>query len=71
MKADNFKITGAASDGKTKGHYIVEREHEKATEHELKRLEAKLDKHMSLPMQKAHPNGKSQAEAPLPNMRKY
>ena len=62
----NFKIDGKHHESK-KGHYVVEREHEKAEHNELKRLEKKLEKHMNLPMEKAHP----QKEAPLPNMRSY
>ena len=49
--------------------YVVEREHEKKEHNELVRLEKKLDKHMSLPADKAHPS--DQKNAPLPNMRKY
>jgi hypothetical protein len=63
----NFKIDGKHYESK-KGHYIVTREHERATEHELHRLEKKLDKHMNLPAERAHPD---QSAAPLPNMRKY
>jgi len=66
--ATNFKITGKLGNS-PKEHYIVLREHEKSTENELHRLEDKLKKHESLPASKAH--GKSQKEAPLPNMRKY
>ena len=66
--ATNFKVEGKI--GKSpKSHYIVLREHEKHTEHELTRLKEKLDKHIALPASKAH--GKSQKDAPLPNMRKY
>jgi len=68
--ATDFKIEGRIGKA-TKGHYVVLREHEKKTEHELHRLEDKLKKHMSLPMEKAHKKEKSQKEAPLPNMRKY
>ena len=66
--ATNFKVTGKLGNS-PKEHYIVLREHEKSTENELHRLEDKLKKHESLPANKAH--GKSQKEAPLPNMRKY
>lgn len=55
----------------TKGHYIVEREHEKKEHNELVRLERKLEKHINLPLEKAHKPEKSQKSAPLPNMRKY
>ena len=57
----------------TKAHYVVEREHEKKEHNELVRLEKKLDKHIGLPMEKAHKaeKGISQKAAPLPNMRKY
>lgn len=71
--ATNFKITGKLGNS-PKEHYIVLREHEKATENELHRLEDKLKKHENLPASKAHkPEGKggSQKAAPLPNMRKY
>jgi len=61
----NFKIDGKHYESK-KSHYVVEREHEKKEHNELKRLEAKLDKHMHLPMEKAHP----EASHPLPHMRK-
>jgi hypothetical protein len=63
----NFKITGKTHESK-KSHYIVEREHEKKEHNELVRLEKKLDKHMSLPEEKAHPS--DQASHPLPHMRK-
>lgn len=66
--ATNFKITGKTHESK-KGHYVVLREHEKATENELHRLEAKVTKHENLPLEKAHPS--DQKEAPLPNMRQY
>jgi len=68
----NFKIDGKHYESK-KGHYVVEREHEKKEHNELVRLEKKLDKHIALPMEKAHhaEHGNSQKEAPLPNMRKY
>ena len=61
----NFKIDGKHHESK-KGHYVVEREHEKKEHNELVRLEKKLDKHMSLPEEKAHP----EASHPLPHMRK-
>lgn len=64
----NFKIDGKHYESK-KSHYVVEREHEKKEHHELKRLEAKLEKHMHLPADKAHPS--DQKDAPLPHMRKY
>jgi len=64
----NFKIDGKHHESK-KGHYVVEREHEKAEHNELKRLEKKLDKHINLPMEKAHQS--NQKDAPLPHMRKY
>ena len=68
--ATNFKVEGKI--GKSpKSHYIVLREHEKHTEHELTRLKEKLNKHIALPAEKAHGKGASQKEAPLPNMRKY
>jgi hypothetical protein len=63
----NFKITGKTHSS-PKGHYVKESEHR--IEKEVERLEKKLDKHIALPMEKAHPAG-SQKEAPLPNMRKY
>ena len=66
--ATNFKMTGKTHESK-KGHYVVQRDHEFAKENELHRLEKKLDKHMSLPADKAHPS--DQKDAPLPNMRKY
>jgi hypothetical protein len=69
--ATNFKITGKTHESK-KGHYIVERDHEKACEQKIRRLDEKLEKHIHLPLEKAHhPDKSSQAEAPLPNMRKY
>ena len=64
----NFKITGKTHESK-KSHYVVEREHEKKEHNELVRLEKKLDKHIHLPMEKAHPD--DQKDAPLPHMRKY
>jgi len=66
--ATNFKITGKEHKS-PKSHYVVLREHEKSTENELHRLEAKVKRHENLPMEKAHPS--DQKEAPLPNMRKY
>ena len=67
----NFKISGGPSKGLAKSHYIVLREHEKKDEQRIDRLTAKLDKHMNLPMDKAHPESpKDQKSAPLPNMRK-
>jgi len=71
--ATNFKVEGKLGNS-PKSHYIVLREHEKHTEHELTRLKEKLNKHINMPLEKAHkPEGKgsSQKEAPLPNMRKY
>ena len=64
----NFKIDGKHYESK-KGHYVVEREHEKKEHNELQRLEKKLEKHMHLPLEKAHPS--DQKDAPLPHMRKY
>jgi hypothetical protein len=63
----NFKISGKTYESK-KSHYVVEREHEKKEHNELVRLEKKLDKHIGLPMEKAHPS--DQKDAPLPHMRK-
>jgi hypothetical protein len=63
----NFKITGKTHES-TKSHYVVEREHEKKEHSELVRLEKKLDKHIGLPMEKAHQS--DQKDAPLPHMRK-
>ena len=53
--ATNFKITGKEHKS-PKSHYVVLREHEKATENELHRLEAKVKRHENLPMEKAHPS---------------
>ena len=64
----NFKIDGKTYESK-KGHYVKESAHR--VEDEVKRLEAKLDKHIALPMEKAHHAENSQKQAPLPNMRKY
>lgn len=67
--ATNFKIDGKAHKS-PKGHYVVEKEHK--LEKEVERLERKLDRHIELPMEKAHhPAQSDQKEAPLPNMRKY
>jgi hypothetical protein len=63
----NFKITGKEYKS-TKGHYVKDSEHR--TEDRLDRLESKLDKHIDLPMEKAHHSHQSQKDAPLPNMRK-
>ena len=66
----NFKIKGKAYESK-KSHYVVEREHEKKEHNELVRLEKKLEKHMNLPMEKAHPEKKeSQPNAGIPALRK-
>ena len=54
---NNFKIEGKSYPS-TKSHYVVLREHEKKTEHELHRLEDKLKKHEHLPMDKPHPEAK-------------
>lgn len=64
--ATNFKMTGKTHESK-KGHYVVQRDHEFAKENELHRLEKKLDKHMSLPMEKAH---RGQPQAGIPALRK-
>jgi len=53
MNMKNFKIEGKEYKS-PKGHYVVLREHEKKTEHELHRLEDKLKKHEHLPLEKAH-----------------
>ena len=67
--ATNFKIDGKEYKS-PKGHYVKDSEHR--TEDRIERLEQKLDKHIALPMEKAHhPHQASQKEAPLPNMRKY
>jgi len=68
--ATNFKIEGKEYKS-PKGHYVKESPHR--IEKEVERLEKKLDKHIALPMEKAHhaEHGSSQKEAPLPNMRKY
>ena len=65
--ATNFKIIGKEYKS-PKGHYVKESPHR--IEKEVERLEKKLDKHIALPMEKAH-HAESQKEAPLPNMRKY
>ena len=62
-----FKIEGKHYESK-KSHYVLEREHEKKEHNELVRLEKKLDKHINLPMEKAHQS--DQKNAPLPHMRK-
>jgi len=62
-------MTGKTHESK-KGHYVVERDHALASENELHRLEKKLDKHIALPMERAH-RGKNQEQAPIPSMRKY
>ena len=64
--ATNFKMTGKTHESK-KGHYVVQRDHEFAKENELHRLEKKLDKHMALPMEKAH---RGQPQAGIPALRK-
>ena len=64
----NFKITGKEHKS-PKGHYVKESAHR--IEDEVHRLEKKLDKHIALPMEKAHHAESSQKSAPLPNMRKY
>jgi len=66
----NFKIEGKEHKS-PKGHYVKESPHK--MENEIERLSKKLDKHIALPMEKAHhvEEGSSQKEAPLPSMRKY
>ena len=64
----NFKIEGKEFKS-PKAHYVVQRDHEFAKENELHRLEKKLDKHMSLPMEKAH-RGTEQPSAGIPALRK-
>ena len=64
----NFKISGKSHESK-KGHYVVERDHTLATENELHRLEKKLDKHIALPMERAH-RGTDQPSAGIPALRK-
>jgi hypothetical protein len=66
--ATNFKITGKG-DKSPKSHYVVEREYEKKEHNELVRLEKKLDKHINLPMEKAHKK-ESQPKAGIPALRK-
>ena len=66
----NFKIEQKKTKESPKGHYVKDSEHR--TEDRLDRLESKLDKHIAMPMEKAHHSHQSsQKEAPLPNMRKY
>jgi hypothetical protein len=64
----NFKIEGKTHES-PKGHYIKESPHK--MEDEIHRLAKKLDKHIALPMEKAHHAEDSQKKAPLPSMRKY
>ena len=66
----NFKIEGKEHKS-PKGHYVKESPHK--MENEIHRLAKKLNKHIALPMEKAHhvESGSSQKEAPLPSMRKY
>ena len=66
--ATNFKVEGKTYESK-KGHYVKESPHR--IEKEVERLEKKLDKHIALPMEKAHHAESSQKEAPLPSMQKY
>ena len=67
----NFKITEHKQKPTTKGHYVKESAHK--IENELHRLEKKLDKHIALPLEKAHhpEQGSSQKEAGIPSLRKY
>jgi len=65
-----YTITGKGKES-PKGHYVVEKSHQHPLEQKVARLEQKLDKHMHLPMEKAHHPGCDQSQAPLPNMRKY
>ena len=65
--ATNFKVTGKTHES-PKSHYVIEREHEKKEHNELVRLEKKLDKHINLPMEKAHKE--SQPKAGIPALRK-
>ena len=64
----NFKIEGKEHKS-PKSHYVKESPHK--MEDEIQRLAKKLDKHIALPMEKAHHAESSQKEAPLPSMRKY
>lgn len=66
----NFKISGKGKES-PKGHYIMERDIIKPVEQKVDRLAHKLEKHMNLPLEKAHHPDSSQKEHPLPNMRKY
>ena len=65
-----YTITGKGKES-PKGHYVVEKSHQHPLEQKVARLEQKLDKHMHLPMEKAHHPGADQSQAPLPNMWKY
>lgn len=66
--ATNFKITAEKPKHKEPVHYEYEREHVLEMRR-IKALEKELKRHESMSAEKAH--GKSQAKAPLPNMRKY
>jgi len=60
----NFKITGKSSPSK-QSHYVVQRGHEDKVEQKVDRLSEKLNKHINLPMEKAH-----QPSAGMPHLRK-
>jgi hypothetical protein len=50
--ANNFKIDGKQYDSK-KSHYVVEKGNSQVAQ-----LEKKLEKHVNLPLEKAHPKSK-------------
>lgn len=50
--------------------YVFEREYKKEAR-KIAALEKELKAHEKMPMDRAHPQGGSQKDAPLPNMRKY
>lgn len=50
--------------------YVIEKEHIKEAR-KIAALEKELRAHEKMPMDRAHPQGGSQKDAPLPSMRKY
>ena len=50
--------------------YVIEKEHIKEAR-KIAALEKELRAHEKMPMDRAHPQGGSQKDAPLPAMRKY
>jgi hypothetical protein len=69
--ATNFKVTRESAKCSDPKEYVVEREYKKEVR-KVAALEKELKEHEKTDMAHAHPMHRShEAQAPLPNMRKY